>query len=147
MKLREFVDTYDKEFENNPSKRKKTNEKDIPNEGNDEEGNPARGPVKVNKHTCDFCKKEIEANQRWFGDKMGKVYHEECYEKKFGNEDEEKYGSEYPETDPEESKLETKSEKPKERKTKHMAKTKEPKKEVKKPKATKTPAKKEPAKK
>ena len=25
MKLREFVDTYDKEFENNPSKRKKTN--------------------------------------------------------------------------------------------------------------------------
>jgi hypothetical protein len=146
MKLREFVDAYDKEFENNPAKRKKTNEKDIPNEGKDEQGNPERGPVNVNKHKCALCKKEIGADQKWLGDNMGKVYHEECYEKKFGNEDEEKYGSEYPEPDKNETELEKKTE-PKERKTKTMAKAKEPKKEVKKPKATKTTTKKEPAKK
>ena len=126
MKLREFVDTYDKEFEE-PTSKKKTNEKDIPNEGNDEQGNPNRGPVKADKHKCDFCKKEIEAKQRWFGDKVGRVYHEECYEKKFGNEDEEKYGSEYPEPDKEEDKLN------KTERKKSMSKSKEPKKEVKKP--------------
>jgi hypothetical protein len=126
MKLREFVDSYDKEFVE-PSKKKPTNIKDIPNEGNDENGNPNRGPVKVSKNKCDFCKKQITSKQKWFGDKMGKVYHEECHEKKFGNEDEEKYGSEYPEPDKEEDKLD------KTERKKSMAKSKEPKKEVKKP--------------
>lgn len=137
MKLREFVDTYDKEFEEPERKGVKGNdEKAIPNEGVDEKGNPVRGPVKVDKDTCAFCHKKIFKGDKWFGDKMGNVYHQECYDEKFGNEDKEKYGSEYPEneTKEEEKTAESAERKPKkmtERK-KTMAKAKEPKKETKK---------------
>jgi hypothetical protein len=131
MKLREFVDSFV------PFKEPKVDEKAIPNEGKEKDGSFTSGPVNVDKNICAGCGKKIVKGEKWFGDNEGKVYHEKCYNAKFGNLDKSTYGSNFPEGD----------EQPivnSERK-KSMAKSKEPKKEPKKaPKSTekKAPAKK-----
>jgi hypothetical protein len=131
MKLREFVDSFV------PFKEPKVDEKAIPNEVKEKDGSFTSGPVNVDKNICAGCGKKIVKGEKWFGDNEGKVYHEKCYNAKFGNLDKSTYGSNFPEGD----------EQPivnSERK-KSMAKSKEPKKEPKKaPKSTekKAPAKK-----
>lgn len=135
MKLREFVDTYDKQYEEPKAAMKSTDEKAIPNEGQDEKGNPARGPVNVKKNTCAYCGKMIDKDDKWYGDKDGKVYHAEHYDKVFGNQDDEKYGSKYPAYNDEEEERAERADTPKKKMTerkKTMAKAKEPKKETKK---------------
>jgi len=156
MKLRDFVKaekvneelySADKEFEEPVHKGiVKNDEKEIPNEGNDEKNDPVRGPRKVVKNACAGCGKPIKKGEYWMGDMMGRLYHRDCFDEKFGNLDPDIQGSqypEYPEVNPKEKADEIKFER-----SPKMAKSKEPKKEVKKPvktskkSATKTVAKK-----
>jgi len=145
MKLREFVDAYDKQYEEPGKAMKGTDEKAIPNEGQDEKGNPVRGPVAVKKDICAYCGRVIDKDDKWYGDKDGKVYHAEHYDKVFGNKDDEKYGSRYPEYNDEDEEREERATAPKRKMTerkKTMAKAKEPKKETKKTPAKETKTKK-----
>jgi hypothetical protein len=103
MKLRDFIkmdeELYkaDKEFEDAPRKGVAQNdEKAIPNEGDDKDGSPTRGPVKVTKNVCSVCKKPIKKSEAWEGDMMGRMYHRECFDEKFDNKNPERYGSQYP---------------------------------------------------
>lgn len=98
MRLREFVDSFDKKYEE-PERGtlRKNDETAIPNEGEDEKGNPIRGPVKVTKNKCSYCKLPINKEDKWFGDKDGNVYHKDCYDKISGNKEQDVYGGEYPE--------------------------------------------------
>jgi len=144
MRLRDFIkldeELYkaDKEFEDAPRKGAQNDEKAIPNEGNDADGSPTRGPVKVTKNVCAFCKKPIKKSEAWEGDMMGRMYHRECFDEKFDNKDPERYGSQYPDY-PEGVKPEHTKESTNER---SAIMAKKPKTEAKKPVKVKKPVKK-----
>jgi hypothetical protein len=103
MRLRDFIkldeELYkaDQEFAEPVHKGVAQNdEKAIPNEGDDKQGFPNRGPVTEVKNVCAFCKKPIKKSEAWEGDMMGRIYHRECFDEKFGNSNPEILGQKYP---------------------------------------------------